>query len=801
MAVIQPIGQTSGQRQPYSGGNVIKPLSDFNQPILQRQQQTQPTIVQNTQPEKKKGFLSDLSVKKTANYFWEGLKQFPNQVKQGGGVILQGLVSQQRFIDNFYSKSPKLIKPLLSGVPVFQGSAMREAVTGNAESPVNKVVEDYGKKIREEGTQKAQEQSKKFAETVEPSQGMQRYIEMVAYNLPQVLTTTGLTIATTIATKNPALATAVGLSTSYGLGASEVYSDARSSGLSDEQALPLAQWGGAIIGAIDFIPLERLISKTGAIEPVKDSIIKKVASGIVSLGTQSGLEGLTEGTQEIVGNAIQSTYNENQDIFEGVTDAMVVGALLGGLSDVTLQGLDTVIKDSPENIETQIKDALEKSPEERTTQEQEIVDALLTQDFTPEEAVAYVVAQDISETTEGKQIVKQASLAKQTGQNLQVTVAEGTGNLDIKLIQPNEVVTKSKEIATEDKINQPTARENQAQGELPQTQPGKTKVEEAVVENIPEDLAVEAKKFKSAEEFISFYENKTKDFEFGDVKTDASKFVESFTTFSQQPAVQKIYTEGGNDTQALRLLYDTVTKTELPQKSAEIKKSDRVEEGSKTKEKETEAKKKKSKKQKRVGEEKKTRKETKVKEKKRAKSVPRDQLPQGAGKKKVSRLEARVRRVLENVTEDQQKELGLATYKQLSKKENIKKAVEFVKSNPEDAMKILTGEIDAPKGILRNSIYVAMEQLAKGDLALARRLASLQATRFGQEISILTELDPDSAVKVMRDIIQIREKAFAKRFKNRTTDDVKAEIVKEIDQKIKTPSKADWSSFLNEIEC
>ena len=72
---------------------------------------------------------------------------------------------------------------------------------------------------------------------------------------------------------------------------------------------------------------------------------------------------------------------------------------------------------------------------------------------------------------------------------------------------------------------------------------------------------------------------------------------------------------------------------------------------------------------------------------------------------------------------------------------------------------------------------------------------------FGQEISVLTEIDPNSPVKIMGDIVNIRRKAFTDRYKTRTTKEVSNKVVKDIKSKIKTPSKWDWNTFINSIEC
>lgn len=181
--------------------------------------------------------------------------------------------------------------------------------------------------------------------------------------------------------------------------------------------------------------------------------------------------------------------------------------------------------------------------------------------------------------------------------------------------------------------------------------------------------------------------------------------------------------------------------------------------------------------------------------------VPRTNIPVGEGKIKASKLEARVTEQLDNLSQENIDKLGTATYNELNKKENIAKASEYVLNNPDDAIKILTGEIEAPKGILRNAIYVAMENMAKGDVELARRLASISSTRMGQELSILTELDKNSPVKIMRDIIKIKEAQFNKKYANKTIKEVRDKEVKSLKEKVKKPDKYDWNKFLDEIRC
>jgi hypothetical protein len=181
--------------------------------------------------------------------------------------------------------------------------------------------------------------------------------------------------------------------------------------------------------------------------------------------------------------------------------------------------------------------------------------------------------------------------------------------------------------------------------------------------------------------------------------------------------------------------------------------------------------------------------------------VAAGQLPVGEGKIKASRLEARITEQLDKLDQETIDQIGVATYNQMNKKENISRAVDYVSNNQEEAIKVLTGEISPPDGILRNSIYIALENAAGEDVELARRIASLASTRLGQEISILSEANPDSPVRIMRDIIKIREEAFKKKFGGKSAKEAKDKIVSDIKNNVEVPNKKAWANFLKEIEC
>lgn len=967
-----------------TSSGVIKPLISSSSPVLQKTT-SQPTQqeVSVSQPkkitEKANNFIASLkldqiNLKKIGESFVAGAKMLPSQIKQGAGIITQGLVSQQKAVDNFYQKLPKAVKPLVSYTPVFSSSAIKEKspdfVKKNIEQAETKTAE-YGAKLREKGFQESKQKKEEYAKTYQPSEGIQKYLEMISFNLPQVVTSVGLTTGTALVTKNPALATVVGLSTSYGMGASEVYDEARSNGLSDRDSLPLAQFGGFIIGALDFIPLERFIKKTGATKVIEKSIIKKISQSLVSLGIQSGFEGITEGTQEIVGNAIASTYKENQDLFEGVKESVIVGALLGGMSDLTLDAVTGLTGKSAENIQTKVSEAINTPKKERTGEQEKIVQAVFTQELTSDQLINYVTENKLSDTEEGKTLVKTAYEAQQSNQNVKLSLSEDEKSLNAELVSKEYVAPVKEEPKVEavklyhgtdaefDKfdINKST-RGNMGKGIYLTTDPkeagfyGKNVKEVSLPENIKlyelpkatendtpsifemyeketgHPLKIDLVDYKLGFEDVVFWKNPYNDKEIQRAKDIFAKHLQNqgyegvrngkdvvlfnpdnvqlkpYTPIKKEPLKEKVVFETPKVLKELskkkienaktirdvsklikkiKTEFDNLT-SEAEGKTAWVKE---IREGLNTKN---------------IAKLKRIYKKTKsfqggdiitirnskhslliddivnnikekypekndeealdfalnlpnkseehiakpeelkiLKERERKLSlylktlqqkqeslnlqesdalieewravlasqeklqkiieVPRKQLPQGEGKKKVSRLEARVNKFVDKITEEQIDRLGVASYNQLNKKENIEKAVAYVSVNHDEALQVLAGQKEAPQGILHNAIYIAMEQLAQGDLNLARRLASLSSTRMGQEISILTEIDPESTVQVMRDIINVREEVFKQKFRGKTATEAKAKVVSEIQAQIKKPDRVEWNQFLNEIKC
>jgi len=185
---------------------------------------------------------------------------------------------------------------------------------------------------------------------------------------------------------------------------------------------------------------------------------------------------------------------------------------------------------------------------------------------------------------------------------------------------------------------------------------------------------------------------------------------------------------------------------------------------------------------------------------KREVGVARSQLPVGQGDTRVSKLEARMKGVIGDATPEQIEQLGLTTYRRMNDKQTIKDAAEYVTNNPQDALRVLSGEIEPPQGIIRNAIYVAMVNAAEGDLTLQTKLASISSTRYGQEIEILKNINKDSEVTILSDIIKVREEAFANKYGKKPAKELAEKVVKTIKSKVKAPDKYDWSRFIDSID-
>ncbi len=148
----------------------------------------------------------------------------------------------------------------------------------------------------------------------------------------------------------------------------------------------------------------------------------------------------------------------------------------------------------------------------------------------------------------------------------------------------------------------------------------------------------------------------------------------------------------------------------------------------------------------------------------------------------------------------------LPEFKAVSMAEQAVKATDLLTSDPQFAIDIAMGRKNAPKGVIPEAVFVAVEDQAviEGNVNLIRDLAiqsrlTAEATTMGQRIRTLGERDPESPVGAIQQVKQAREvKAKRKTTKKKVKNDVTA--MKESIKK-EAPKLSQWESFIKQLEC
>lgn len=146
----------------------------------------------------------------------------------------------------------------------------------------------------------------------------------------------------------------------------------------------------------------------------------------------------------------------------------------------------------------------------------------------------------------------------------------------------------------------------------------------------------------------------------------------------------------------------------------------------------------------------------------------------------------------------------LAQYDSSTIKEQAKLASKY---SIEDMNKIASGEIPLPKELKPGTPLSIAEDYAikNGDTELLQKLAksplATQISESASELSLSRMRDTNSPVKIMKDIINIRKKAFESKFKEKSVDQVVKDTTKQIKAKVKAPDRYDWNNFVKSLEC
>lgn len=379
-ADARPTSKTKPKEQKGIFGNIGEIRKDPNRTVL--------------------GELGKVKLSNVWNSVKQKSKQVPGQLRSGLGTGLsQGVKATDLYGDMVIWVANKVTGQNVQRQesPLYgAGETMRQI-----EFEKNRQLEDIYQKTRPE------------------SEGIQRNVEDIAGSLPGTGASIGVGIGGSVL-GTPALGATLAFGTSYGLSADEVYTEARMQGLSDEEAGKYAGIAAPIVASIDLLPLDELTA--GATNrPVKATIQRYILKEMQKTSQQALLEGSTEALQEVVQNAVATMYNENKSLWEGVPESILVGSIIGGMSDVTMSGAQAGYDKATQTTGTteqetykylqkvneNIDKILDTPVKKRTPQEQQIVDDLLTIEITPEMAMSYIVENNLGESKSGQAIIQQ----------------------------------------------------------------------------------------------------------------------------------------------------------------------------------------------------------------------------------------------------------------------------------------------------------------------------------------------------------------------------------------------------------
>ncbi|MDD5726296.1 MAG: DnaJ domain-containing protein [Patescibacteria group bacterium] len=148
---------------------------------------------------------------------------------------------------------------------------------------------------------------------------------------------------------------------------------------------------------------------------------------------------------------------------------------------------------------------------------------------------------------------------------------------------------------------------------------------------------------------------------------------------------------------------------------------------------------------------------------------------------------------------------GTAEYTPVTIKDQARRASELLKSDMDRAKRIIRGEEQLPDGLLAGTLIKAMEDYAMEtrDAALALEIANSPLTAetsiHAQEMRMLAERSPDSAVVNIKILKKIKETAAKK--SNKTKKSVIDEMEKEVKKTRTKATQETWSSFIDSITC
>ena len=410
-------------------------------------------------------------------------------------------------VSTFFGKTAKTIKTVGEGFKeawpagILQAASALEASLGVGLDKMGqargtrgeiKLFRDVGQKLKQKAIQDLDLaetyakvnlpvlDQKTFLENIKDPQWLGRGIGM---NAPNLMVSLGVSAAVAAATKNPAAGIAAGFGTSFGLEGGSAYNEAIRFGLDEDEAVKAGSVVGVINGLLDVLPIGRIISRFPAGKEIKKKILREVTKSVLK---QTALESSTESLQEIVSNAIAQTYNSDQKLFEGVVESAFFGGLMGGgVGLVTDIGAAVVSKP-----ETEMR--LTETPAE-------------TIQFTQPEAVEEKAAEPEQQKRMGPaEFAAQRIVRRLEGDEFMAKTETGRELLKKRLTREEAKATKSPIVKLAEAVEAELLRPKKTPETVTKvkTLPRGKKVAKTGIPKELELLAQEARKYKSAEEFV-----------------------------------------------------------------------------------------------------------------------------------------------------------------------------------------------------------------------------------------------------------------------------------------------------------
>lgn len=324
-----------------------------------------------------------------------------------------------------------------------------EEVKQRIESKNQKPIQKYLIDTREQATQNIIEQKKISQQYLDEKYGVseewsgQWIANQVAANSVSTLGSLTAGVVVTAVTKNPFAGIMVGFSTSFAGESSAAYIAAREAGVEDRQAQSIGINTGFASALIEQIPLGNFLNKIPAGKQIKQNVMKRIYNRLTEMAKDGVLEGTTESMQQVVQNAFAREYDANRDLFEGVPESFVLGAILGtgfsGISSIFIKEDGTIDEqaanatltddpDTPATVNKAILDAVNTPNENRTQLQKDLV-------------AGFVTEQEIQ--AELQNLQKQQAIQQTKKQEAKITPAKKLTEEVIKSATTSEYITEA----------------------------------------------------------------------------------------------------------------------------------------------------------------------------------------------------------------------------------------------------------------------------------------------------------------------------------------------------------------------